>query len=244
MAKEDVRKYKKGEIIFREGDSGDNLFIIKKGKVGIFRGKRDELVLLITLGEGEFFGEMAVFSSLKGSKFRTATAQALEDTTLISVNKLKLRRILSQVPSWFITMFNGVMERLRDMDVSIKSKFRLGMGYSILQFILLYAREHGDRIEENRIVIDAAELESETCNTLGISREYCKKWFDDFRKVHILMDREKNTKLEFTDTETIRELLLYIKDKKVKKDIKPDENMEKILTQFSRRHDTFYIFEK
>jgi len=244
MEKEDLRSYKKGDIIFREGDAGDNLFIIKEGKIGIFRGKAGALVLLSTMGPGEIFGEMAILGSQKDSHFRIATAQAVEDSTLISINKFKMRIILSKVPHWFIVLFNSVTERLRHMDYSIKSKFKLGMDYSILHFILLFSKSNGERIEENRFLIGREELEKETCNTLGISEEYYRKWYEDLNKAHLLMEKEEGEKVEITDTETIKELLFYIKSMKTVKHAQSNEELEKILTYFKQRHDSFYIFSQ
>ena len=66
MEQKVTRSFKKGDIIFREGDAGDNLFIIKSGKVGVLKGEKESLVLLSVLGPGEFFGETPRSAGLPG----------------------------------------------------------------------------------------------------------------------------------------------------------------------------------
>lgn len=86
------RKYLKGETIFAQNDIGRALFIIYKGKVGIYRYDEVEKknVLLSEVIEGEFFGEMALLEEMP----RTASAIALEDTVIFMLFKNKLQSIM------------------------------------------------------------------------------------------------------------------------------------------------------
>ena len=70
------RQFNKGDIIFKEGDSGECLYQIKEGVVGIYSayGEADQQ-LLTELSAGKFFGEMAVIEAYP----RSATAVALEN---------------------------------------------------------------------------------------------------------------------------------------------------------------------
>jgi len=247
MQKEVIKTYKKGDIIFNEGDVGDNLFIIKKGKVGVYRGKKGSLVLLSVLGEAEFFGEMAIFGTQKKDKFRTATVQALEDTRLLTINKIKMQILLSKVPKWYIVFFNSIVDRLRDMNIRVKSKFMLGIGYSILNFILYYAKVNGTRLGETIILEDPVHLKDEICYTLGVSEDYYYSWLTDFIRAELIkgnVDDLKNTQLEITDPEKIKELLHYKKQRKINKETKTNEEFEKIINTFSLKKDSVYLFLK
>jgi CRP-like cAMP-binding protein len=77
------RNYKKGELIFSEGDTADYVYFIESGRVSIFIRKFTVQEEIATLGPGEYFGEMAVFYKDK----RTASVAALTDTTLLSVDR-------------------------------------------------------------------------------------------------------------------------------------------------------------
>lgn len=74
-----LRELKAGDVIFKQGDAGQELFIIKSGKVEIRIGNR----VLDTLSPGNIFGEMALIDSAP----RNATAVAITDATLIAVSE-------------------------------------------------------------------------------------------------------------------------------------------------------------
>src|SRR5207248_7643060 len=59
-----VRRHKAGTVLFREGDPGDRMFVIRAGKVNISKRISDREMTLAVLGPGEFFGEMALLERL------------------------------------------------------------------------------------------------------------------------------------------------------------------------------------
>jgi len=90
------RKYLKGETIFAQNDIGRALFILYKGKIGLYRynelEKKNELLSEVL--PGEFFGEMALLEEMP----RTASAIATEDTMVFMLFKTKLESIMSSKP--------------------------------------------------------------------------------------------------------------------------------------------------
>ena len=64
------REYRAGEVLFREGESGEEMFVIQSGAVQITKHASGEERPFATLGRGEFLGEMAILNG----KPRTATA--------------------------------------------------------------------------------------------------------------------------------------------------------------------------
>ncbi|PIS47721.1 MAG: hypothetical protein COT17_02015 [Elusimicrobia bacterium CG08_land_8_20_14_0_20_51_18] len=86
------RKYLKGETIFAQNDIGRALFIVYKGKIGLYRREKDQEKndLLSEVQPGEFFGEMALLEEMP----RTATAVAEEDTLVFMLFKTKLESII------------------------------------------------------------------------------------------------------------------------------------------------------
>jgi CRP-like cAMP-binding protein len=64
------REFKPGDILFREGDTGSEMYVIQSGKVRISRDIQGEDRALALLGPGEFLGEMAILNQ----KPRGATA--------------------------------------------------------------------------------------------------------------------------------------------------------------------------
>ena len=115
LVKQLVKKYRKGDIIFKENTIGNEMYIIQSGKVQISKRSGDKDVVLEILGEKAFFGEMCLFSD----KTRTADAMALENSNLIVITKNMLDMQLRNVPSWFVTMFKALVGRLEKANKRI-----------------------------------------------------------------------------------------------------------------------------
>jgi CRP-like cAMP-binding protein len=87
------RTVKSGEIIFREGDPGDALYVVAEGSVQVI-ASGDKPIVLAELGSGAAFGEMALLSG--GS--RTATVRATKDSELLAIDKADFDRLIADDP--------------------------------------------------------------------------------------------------------------------------------------------------
>lgn len=107
---------KKDEFFFREGDKGNCLFIIEKGKVAILKTWQNRDYLLKNLERGDCFGEMALMDLYP----RSASALAVEDCTAIRLttdNFLEIyKKDLGQFTTIFMNIGREVSKRLRDAD--------------------------------------------------------------------------------------------------------------------------------
>ncbi|MEM3154890.1 MAG: cyclic nucleotide-binding domain-containing protein [Candidatus Woesearchaeota archaeon] len=88
-----IRKFKKGERIFFEGDTGSALFIVLKGSVQISKTGRKKTIFA-ELGNGAFFGELALVHDVP----RTASAVASEDTLLVCLFRHDYEQIIRHYP--------------------------------------------------------------------------------------------------------------------------------------------------
>lgn len=82
----EVIAYKAEEVVVREGDRGDELFIVLSGRVRVSRGD----AVLTTVGQGDHFGEMALIRSMP----RSATVTAIEESELIALRRADFFAIL------------------------------------------------------------------------------------------------------------------------------------------------------
>lgn len=71
-----IKRYSDGQIVFSQGDKGESMFVIRQGKIRVFRDQGGAQTTLATLKAGESFGEIALFDA----KPRSASAQAIGDT--------------------------------------------------------------------------------------------------------------------------------------------------------------------
>ena len=100
-----VRSFKAGEIIFRQGDPAEELYIVKSGKVEIRLGNR----LLDTLPEQSIFGEMALIDHSP----RSATAVAATDATVVPVGEKQFLFLVSRTPHFALNVLRVLAQRLR-----------------------------------------------------------------------------------------------------------------------------------
>lgn len=80
---EQERRVAKGTVIFRQGDPGDEMFVVSEGKVRLTLGAEGLEKEIAVMNVGDFFGEL----SLLNGAARSATAQAAEDSTLLAIGR-------------------------------------------------------------------------------------------------------------------------------------------------------------
>src|SRR5437899_460779 len=83
LAEGDEYRVPKGAVIFRQGDPGHEMFVVSAGRVRVTIGSEGHEREVGTFGPGEFFGELSLLSDAP----RTATAEAIEDTTLLAIDR-------------------------------------------------------------------------------------------------------------------------------------------------------------
>ena len=99
-----------GEVLFREGDAGNVMYVIAEGSLRVEKGSGDDAQILTTLNAGEFVGEMSV---LIGSR-RTATVIAEEDCDLLPYDADTLESLLQRSPTIALRIIRLLASRLKD----------------------------------------------------------------------------------------------------------------------------------
>ncbi|MCP4602235.1 MAG: cyclic nucleotide-binding domain-containing protein [Proteobacteria bacterium] len=101
------------DIIFEQGDTGEELFFVLSGKVYIERGgvKIEESKAIATLGSGEVFGEIALISDQP----RTATAAAMSEVKLLSIHKSDFDAVLKESQALQEAVQKLVQTRIQDL---------------------------------------------------------------------------------------------------------------------------------
>ena len=103
-----IETYTAGQTVFREGDPGNRMFIIREGTVDIvIRGKS-----VATLDSGNIFGEMALIDKNP----RSATALAKTDTKLAAIDEDRFMELVKENPRFALRIMSILAARLRRMD--------------------------------------------------------------------------------------------------------------------------------
>ena len=106
-----TRIYRKGPI-FREGDDGSTMFVIKSGRVMITKNMYGIMVKIAELGPGDHFGEMSL---LEGQP-RSATALAETQVEAEVYDSKSLAEVVAADPEFAFGMLRGMSRRLRQID--------------------------------------------------------------------------------------------------------------------------------
>lgn len=108
IAKGVYKVYNDRQMIFSEYETGEELYIIKEGKVKIIKVSNNQEILLSVLKEGDIFGELAIVSN----KPRNATAIAWGVTTLLPIRKETLTAVLQKSPGIINRIFMAISQRI------------------------------------------------------------------------------------------------------------------------------------
>ena len=109
----DIKRFESADIIFREGDSGDGIYVVAEGTVLISALLNGETRCdLSRLTKGDFFGEMAVIDSGP----RSATASATESTLVFFVRRDEILKLLKISPAFSLTLIQEVTRRIREFN--------------------------------------------------------------------------------------------------------------------------------
>ena len=109
------RLYRAGETIVRQGEVGDCMYVIQSGKVEVIKEQAGSEVSLAELGEGDFFGEMALFEK----DVRSATVRALGDVRVLTVDQKILLRKIHEDPSLAFRIIRKLSQRIRGLDAEL-----------------------------------------------------------------------------------------------------------------------------
>jgi CRP-like cAMP-binding protein len=113
MGKGELGKtYSDGEIITRQGDVGDCMFVIQQGKVQVLVEKDGVETPLRVASEGEFMGEMSIFDHEE----RSATLRALGEARLLTIDRKNFLKRVHKDPSLAFRLVRTMSKRIRDLS--------------------------------------------------------------------------------------------------------------------------------
>jgi CRP-like cAMP-binding protein len=104
--------YRDGEVLIRQGDPGDCMYVVQEGEVEVVSENGGREVRLAVLGEGEIIGEMAIFER----DVRVATVRARGEVRVLTVDKRNFLRRVTEDPSLAFRLVQVMSRRIRDLN--------------------------------------------------------------------------------------------------------------------------------
>lgn len=173
---ENCRVYEKGEVVFNEGDVGEEMYIIIEGLVSISKKTTaNSFKKLVSLKKGDMFGEMALVEK----KRRSATAIVDEPAKLLILNESAFFTFLETNPSFSIKIIKVLADRLRGANKIIQQVMSTNLNKQIFEGLSIYAPEKGvSSYNGYRIKID--NFTEWVAQNLGIVKENVRPAINNF----------------------------------------------------------------
>jgi CRP-like cAMP-binding protein len=119
------KTYHKGEVIIRQGDKGENMYVLQSGQVEVIRenpDKNGEKLSTKVLGEGNFFGMVPLFERTKSKGIVRSTVRALSDVQVITVDRKTLFRKINEDPSIAYQILETMSRRIMELEEMVSKQ--------------------------------------------------------------------------------------------------------------------------
>ncbi len=104
------------KILFKEGDTAKQFYILREGRIKIFKTNKGEEITINIIKPDEIFGEMALLSNHK----RTASAETLQKCFIISLDEKILYRLMETDRTFVMTLLKEITHRLRMLSYIVR----------------------------------------------------------------------------------------------------------------------------
>jgi len=167
---------RRGEILFNEGDDGNQLYVVTEGKIKLGRTSPDGREnLLAILGPGQMFGELSFFDPGP----RSATATAVTDVELKSLGHEALSPVLNSHPDVAHALLNQLAGRLRRTNEVVGDLVFSDVPGRVAKALLDLASRFGRRADDG-VHVNHDLTQEELAQLVGASRETVNKALADF----------------------------------------------------------------
>ncbi|AXT86244.1 Crp/Fnr family transcriptional regulator [Aeromicrobium sp. A1-2] len=167
---------RRGEILFNEGDDGNQLYVVTDGKIKLGRTSPDGREnLLAILGPGQMFGELSFFDPGP----RSATATAVTDVELKSLGHEALSPVLNAHPDVAHALLNQLAGRLRRTNEVVGDLVFSDVPGRVAKALLDLASRFGRRADDG-VHVNHDLTQEELAQLVGASRETVNKALADF----------------------------------------------------------------
>lgn len=172
-----TRRFRRGEVLFHEGDPGDALFIVAAGAVKVVvPSEGGDEAILATLRRGDFFGELAL---LDGAP-RSASAVALEATETLALPRDQFRVLVGSEPAIRDALLAALAGELRRLTAHVAELHFLDLTGRLAARLARLAQEHGMRGPDGSVRLDAPLTQSDLAAMIGATRQSVNKLLGEF----------------------------------------------------------------
>jgi CRP-like cAMP-binding protein len=161
------RRFRRGEVIFHQGDPGDSLHVVASGAVKIvLPSPEGEEAIIATLRPGDFFGELAL---LDGAP-RSATATSLEQSEMLVLPRPIFMELLDNLPGLRDALLDGLAHELRRLTGHVEELHFLDLAGRLAMRLTRLANE-AEPDAQGAIRLDWPYTQSDLAAMIGGTRQ-------------------------------------------------------------------------
>ncbi len=169
------RRFKRGEALVEQGQKSNALFILLTGRARVMTAdSRGREVILATLGQGDYLGEMSIIDNEPHS----ATVRAEVQTDVLMLGRTEFARCLTENASMSLVVMRGLVKRLRHADRKIESLALLDVYGRVAHALLDFAVPDA----QGQLVIREKISRQDLAKMVGASREMVSRVMKDLEE--------------------------------------------------------------
>jgi CRP/FNR family cyclic AMP-dependent transcriptional regulator len=142
------KEFRQGDVLFREGEPGKEMYVIQAGKVNITKTVRETEKILATLGAGEFFGEMSILNH----KPRSAGAVVAEDAKLLVIDPKTFEGMIRGNVEIAVRLIKKLSDRLQEADEQIENLLFRDPNSRVVHYLWQAALKRGKDTAQGKLV--------------------------------------------------------------------------------------------
>lgn len=167
-----IRRFRRGEVVFNQGDPGDALHVVLSGRVKISSPSENGVeAILTTLRPGEWFGALAL---LDGAP-RSASATAVEPTETLVLPRDRFRQLVNDVPAIRDQVLAALAHELRRLTNHVEELHFLDIAGRLAARLARMAEEQGIAGQDGEIRLDGPITQGELAAMVGSTRQSVNK---------------------------------------------------------------------
>src|SRR5436305_4362959 len=172
-----VRRFRRGETIFHQGDPGDALFVLDRGSVKVVLPSDEgaEPAIVAILGPGEFFGELAILDGAPHS----ATIVAVEPTETLVLHRDAFLSLIDSDPGLRRALLASLASEIRRLTGHVEDLHFLDLPGRIASRIVRLSQSSGTTNADGSVSISWPYTQSELAGMIGGSRQSVNRLLAD-----------------------------------------------------------------
>jgi CRP-like cAMP-binding protein len=182
-----MNTYKKGHVIFYQGNPPFGLYCISRGKIKITKVGTDGKESIVRIASvGDVLGHRSLFSN----ENYNATATAMEDTSVCFIDKKFIYKIVNEQPSIALNIIQKLSREMGSAESKSASMFQKNVRERLAELLLTLSSSYGVK-EQGRVRLDIKLTREELASMIGTASETVIRFITEFKEEGLIEQEGK-----------------------------------------------------